>query len=243
MSLVVTAIGLCLAGGGYYLVAFAGRWRGWWAPQYTRSWLLQCFGILWLCAVAQVGYVRFVEDRPLDSVGLQAVPAVEFAVGVVLGCFVIALLAGLPEALLQRFDRMTPDQKGLFVLAQPIRWKVAAALTVGLTEVLLFYGYFMERLLELTGSPLWAVALATLVAGRSHLPRVEEIEVERVPVALASALALALLYLAFRNVFVVAGAQTLFSLVVLLGNSAEDALLGRDVADLDDEVAKAIRNA
>jgi len=243
VSFLVTVIGLCLAGGGYYLVGYAVRWRGWWAPQYTRSWLSQMFGILWISAVVQIGFVRFVEGRPLHSVGLQFVSPIEFGVGVVIGCFVIAVLAGLPEGLLQRFGRTIPDQKGLYILAQPIRWKVATALTVGITEVVLFYGYFMERSLELTGSPLWAISLATVVAGRSHLPRVEEIRVERIPIALAHAFALALLYLAYRNVFVVAGAQTLLSLIVLLGNSPGDALYGRELGDLDDEVERAVQNA
>lgn len=241
MNLLVTVIGLCMAGGGYYATARVGQWRGWWAPKYTRRWLLQQFGILWASAIVQLGFVQFVENRPLRSVGFDPVYPVDFVVGVVIGAFVIVVLGALPEGVLQRFGRAVPNEESLYILAQPVRWKVFAAFTVGVTEVVLFFGYFMERVLELTGSPLWAVGLSTVIAARSSLPEMGDIRLARIPVALGHGLALSVLYLAFRNVFVIAGAQTMVSLLGLLGNSAEDALFGREPTEFHDRVAQAIQ--
>ncbi|PSQ46462.1 hypothetical protein BRD15_09055 [Halobacteriales archaeon SW_6_65_15] len=126
------------------------------------------FALLWLLAVLQLGYVRFVENRPLDSIGLQPVSPLVFAFGVVVGFLLLAVLSAIPEVLLQQFGRALPDESGLFLLAQPPHWKVAVALSAGVPEAILFYGYLIERVIELTGNPLWAVGLSTLLAARAR---------------------------------------------------------------------------
>lgn len=243
MAALATVVGLCLAGGGYFVALLILRWRDWTAPKYSRALLLRVFALLWSLAALQLGYVRFVENRPLDSIGLEPVPPLVFAFGVVVGFLLLAVLSAIPEGILQQFGRALPDESGLFLLAQPPHWKLAVALTAGVPEAILFYGYLIERVIELTGNPLWAVGLSTVLAARASLPRRAEIRVERIPLAVGSALAPAILYLWFRNVLVVAGATTLTSALVLLMNAPEDALFGRELSDLDDRVARAIRNS
>lgn len=242
MGWVVTVIGLCLASGGYYVIGRIGRRRDWWASAYTRAGLLQMAGVLWVATILQLVFVRVIENRSLHSIGLRPVGLFEFVAGVGIACFVLMCLGCLPEVILQQFGRALPNERDLYLLAQPAYVKVVLGVTAGVTGVVLFNGYVLERVLELTGEPLWAVAVSTVVAARSNLPLLKEIRLAQVPTALTSSLVLALLYLFFRNVLVVAGGQTLLSVLVFLSNSPEDALFGRELSDFDDRVVRAVRN-
>ena len=54
-------------------------------------------------------------------------------------------------------------------------YMIKALLVVGLGEELLFRGYFYERLREITGSPIWAVALSAILFGLWHYPNGQDI--------------------------------------------------------------------
>lgn len=122
----------------------------------------------WLAAVALLGWVVAVEGRPPGSLtGRRLDPAVFLGVVVagVVGMFAVS--AAIPVV----FDRLglggieaTMEQLG----DRSVGAILVTAVTAGITEELLYRGYAIERLIEVTGSPLFAGALSVVAFGVAH---------------------------------------------------------------------------
>lgn len=130
------------------------------------------------------------------------------------------------------------DQAVVFMLAQPTRWKVALAVTAGITEEIMFRGYVIERTLELTGSAPLAGALSVVVFTAAHLPgrRVQVVLSE----VLGAAIGLVIAYFLFRNVLVLAVIHASIDLIVLVTNEPTDTLEQVDTSNLNERVLKRI---
>lgn len=122
----------------------------------------------WLTAVALLGWVVVVEGRPLGSVtGRRLTPVVFLGVVVAGVAGMFAVSAAIPVV----FDRLglgsieaTMEQLG----ERSVSAILFTAVTAGVTEELLYRGYAIERLVELTGNPLFAGALSMGAFGAVH---------------------------------------------------------------------------
>jgi len=122
----------------------------------------------WLAAAALLGWVVIVEGRPLDSVtGRRLAPVVFLGVVAAGVAGMFAVSAAIPVV----FDRLglgsieaTMEQLG----ERSVAAILFTAVTAGVTEELLYRGYAIERLVELTGSPLLAGALSVGAFGAVH---------------------------------------------------------------------------
>lgn len=125
-----------------------------------RRWLL-LIGPHWLVASLVVANVAWGEQRSLHSIGLERPSIRDLGVGVagfVVGVGSFAVTQPLVQAL-----GLTSTSAGIETLAMLPLWVIVAiALTAGITEEILFRGYPIERLAELTGN-LWVGAAVTVI--------------------------------------------------------------------------------
>lgn len=125
-----------------------------------RRWL-RLIGPSWFVAGVVVAGVVWVERRSLDSIGLERPSVRDLGLGVagfVVGVVSFALTQPLVQAL-----GLTSTTTGVRTLATFPMWVVVAiALTAGITEEVLFRGYPIERMAEVTGN-LWVGAAVTFV--------------------------------------------------------------------------------
>lgn len=123
----------------------------------------------WVLALGLLGLVLFWEERTLGSIGIKKMTwrdALWGVVGFVIGAFSFVLTTPLVSAL-----GLGTTSGGIARLAQmPLALRVVIVITAGVTEEILFRGYPIERLNELTGS----LGLAALIAYEAfvllHIP-------------------------------------------------------------------------
>ena len=132
----------------------------------TKAILLNEAGI-WLLALVILAIVRFWEKQPLASIGL--VPptrsAILFGAKVVLALVALAVIAGLA---VQSTGLPMPEQPAELVISLPVWIQLLVALSAGFTEEILFRGYAIERMTELTGSRWIGALLPVFVFGAAH---------------------------------------------------------------------------
>jgi membrane protease YdiL (CAAX protease family) len=164
---IATIVGLVLALGVTTLFAFL-KPGGKSAPINQSRHLV----VTWGTCVALLALVLFWERRPLSSIGIVWGNYWAWFIGVViggaiLGTSVISIwMAGrsgkppIPE----------DSEQGLMrVMATPPWFRWAVVLTAGITEEIMFRGYPVERLLEMTGNLWLAAAIPLAVFVFAHL--------------------------------------------------------------------------
>ena len=108
----------------------------------------------WLLVAGVLAYVRFVERRPLASIGFTAPRARDVAIAVVAGIAILGVLAAIYA--------LGPDETGKLatLTATPPWWRLISVARAAVGEEVVFRGYAIERLSELTGRR-WLAALAS----------------------------------------------------------------------------------
>lgn len=111
----------------------------------------------WIAVIGTVCYIRLVERRSLDSIGLRLPSAADIL-------WAIALWpAGMMFTSLVHSFVPPPPSPGLDVMMSlSIPVLLGVVVTASLTEEVVFRGYLVERLRELTGT-LWGGAAISLV--------------------------------------------------------------------------------
>jgi membrane protease YdiL (CAAX protease family) len=124
-------------------------------------------GTFWALALIILAIVRFWEGRPLGSIGLvrPTRSAILFGAKIVLVLIALALAAGLP---VQSTGLPMPEQPAELVISLPVWLQLFVALSAGFTEEVLFRGYAIERMTELTGNRWIGALLPILVFGAAH---------------------------------------------------------------------------
>lgn len=152
--------------------------------------------VLWVLVLALLALVRIGEGRPWRSIGLRPLPLrwLAAAVGIGIGLsLLVPLLGALAATLLPADDAATVGS----VVERSWPVLLVAVITAAMTEEVLFRGYAMERLLELTGSTWLAVLVPLAAFTLTHAGGWSTAHV--VGVVLPLGLALGLLYLVRRN--------------------------------------------
>ena len=122
----------------------------------------------WLATLALLGWVVAVEGRPLGSLTGRRLDTAVFLGVVVAGVAgMFAVSAAIPVV----FDRL--GLEGIEATMEQLSDRsiggiLVTAVTAGVTEELLYRGYAIERLIEVTGSPLFAGALSVVAFGVAH---------------------------------------------------------------------------
>ena len=132
----------------------------------TKAILLNEAGI-WALTLLILAIVKFWERRPLSSIGLvrPTQNAILFGAKIVLVLIGLALVAGLA---VQSTGLPVPQQPEELVMSLPIWLQLFVAVSAGFTEEVLFRGYAIERMTELTGSRWIGALLPVVVFGAAH---------------------------------------------------------------------------
>lgn len=128
--------------------------------------------IWWIYIAAMLLYVRKVERRPLSSIGFRAPGIGNTLIGVVAGVAVLAVLGAMYFLVLPALhlnDSVAATANGGALLATPFWWRLVSTVRAAVSEEVLFRGYAMERIEELTGSRVVATALSLAVFTLDHV--------------------------------------------------------------------------
>jgi membrane protease YdiL (CAAX protease family) len=123
----------------------------------------------WVLALVLLGIVLLWEKQPLTSIGINAMSWRDVLWGVtgfVVGVFSFVLTIPLVNAL-----GLDATSGGIAELAQiPIALRIVIVVTAGITEEILFRGYPIERLNNLTGRLGLSALIAYVVFVLLHIP-------------------------------------------------------------------------
>ena len=123
----------------------------------------------WVVAVALLLLVLIWEGRPLRSIGLKAPKWSDLGWG--FGGFIVGVIAfGLVGPIVIKYG-LGSTLEGISTLASlPLYVTILIALTAGVTEELLFRGYAIERLSEISGSTTIGACAAYVIFVGLHAP-------------------------------------------------------------------------
>ncbi len=126
--------------------------------------------VIWTLTLALLGIVLFWERRPLRSIGLGRPTWAALRSGAIMtgGLIVLAMIAG---GLVQWAGLPVGDDgQTALVMGMPIWLQLIVVLTAGFTEEILFRGYAIERMTELTRSRWLGAIIPIIVFGGVHAP-------------------------------------------------------------------------
>jgi len=125
---------------------------------------------MWGLTLVVLAIMLFGERRPLASIGLvrPTSAALQTGAGLAMILLVLATIAGaIVQALGPPTEAGGPE---MMVLGLPLWLQLFAAVSAGFTEEILFRGYAIERLTELTGRRWLGALLPVIVFGAVHAP-------------------------------------------------------------------------
>ncbi|MHC1727966.1 MAG: CPBP family intramembrane glutamic endopeptidase [Syntrophobacteraceae bacterium] len=162
-----TIAGLCIAlFGPALLLSPSRRLPGKQGRMQTRVFELL---FLWTLAGAIIGLVLCLEGLPLSSIGFE--PRLRSVImGLLLALFFNRAVAPFAYWMIRKMG--APGfEAGLAAMARMPAWfLIFAAITAGVVEEILYRGYAIERMAQLTGSYALAGMISTAVHALMHLP-------------------------------------------------------------------------
>jgi membrane protease YdiL (CAAX protease family) len=160
--------------------------------------LLANEAIWWLYVIGMLAYVMGIERRPLSSIGFKRLGARDLAIAIGAGMAILAALACIYYLI---FPLLHWDlSQGMNQLAAtPLWWRFISTVRAAVSEEVLFRGYAMERLRELTGSRGVAASVSCAIFMLDHVPSWGW---QHLAIAATGGIALTLLYLWRRNLWV-----------------------------------------
>ncbi|ELZ95202.1 hem operon protein [Haloferax mucosum ATCC BAA-1512] len=190
-------------------------------PDDFRADLLVSDANKWIVFALLCSYVVFVEGRSLSSMTGRTLDPLSFVAAVGGGVVVLFAANAVTAPLFDRFGVGSLDDDIADFTSLSVRHRLFVATTAGITEEVLFHGYAIERLLELTGSPLLAGGVSFLAFAASHAVGWDREAVARIAVP---ALLTTAMYLLVRDVVVLVAIHALNDAVgLLLAGSVRDA--------------------
>jgi uncharacterized protein len=128
--------------------------------------------VWWTLVGLLLAYVRWVERLPLESIGFRKPGMRDIFIGIAAGIVILAGLAGIYFALLPALHfkedpRVTEMMSQM--LAKPRWWRLTLILRGAIAEEIVFRGYVIERLRELTGRLSIAGILSCTVFALEHV--------------------------------------------------------------------------
>lgn len=189
-----------------------------WIDEFADTTHLMAYeAVWWLATLALVMYVRMAERRPLASIGLVRPSIRALALGTAAGVVVTVVMGVLYLLVLPALhltDQAANTTNAHLLAMTPLWWRLLSCVRAAAAEEVMFRGYAIERLQELSGSrsiALWvSCAVFTLAHvgawGWSHLI-----------VVAAGGLAFSLLYLWKRNLWINMTAHLVVDVVAILG--------------------------
>ncbi len=128
--------------------------------------------VVWWCfAAALVAWLRFGEGLPLSSIGLHR-PTWKSLLYALLASVALIAVFIVHFAVIVPLFHMNASAAGAernLILSRPYWYRVLLVLRAAVVEEILFRGYMIEKVRQLTGSTLLAVALSIATFTYAHL--------------------------------------------------------------------------
>jgi membrane protease YdiL (CAAX protease family) len=187
--------------------------------------------VMWGLTAIVLAIVLLWERRPLASIGLVRPTALSLQYGAALTVAILALAmaaGAIAEAFGPKLDSGAQDA---LITSLPLWLQFLVVVSAGFTEEILFRGYAIERLTELTGRRWLAAALTIVIFGALHAPFWG---IAHAVVAGFTGLWLTLAYLWRRDLWTNITAHALFDglLFVVADMRAEDGTTALDLLHL-----------
>lgn len=154
--------------------------------------------IWWLYVTGMLFYVLRVERRTLSSIGFRRLGARDVAIGIGAGIAILAALACIYYLIFPLLD-WDLSQGMNRLAATPLWWRLISTVRAAVSEEVLFRGYAMERLRELSGSRGIAAGVSCAIFMLDHVPAWGW---QHLAIAATGGISLTLLYLWRRNLWV-----------------------------------------
>jgi uncharacterized protein len=140
-----------------------------WENEFANIRHLVGYEIIWWALIGLVLlYVRSVERRPLTSIGFRAPGVRGVLMAIAVGVVMLAGLAAIYYVLFPALH-MSEGQQMNQLIATPFLWRFISVIRAAVGEEVLFRGYAIERLQELTGSRTVAAVLSCTVFSLAHV--------------------------------------------------------------------------
>jgi membrane protease YdiL (CAAX protease family) len=154
--------------------------------------------IWWALIAAVLLYVGLVERRPQTSIGFRAPHGRDIIIAIGAGIVILAGTAGIYYGLFPALHISEGSQMNRLI-ATPFWWRLISVIRAAVGEEVLFRGYSMERIRELTGSMRIASILSCTIFTLEHIGTWG---VSHLLIAGFGGVALTALYLWRRNLWV-----------------------------------------
>jgi len=144
-----------------------GRWI---APGESISALLRREAIWWFYAAAVLIWLAFVERLPLTSIGFRR-PGWKTVLFGLLGTLAVLFVMALHWGVIVRvfhLDTTAVLERQRMILSQPYWFRVLLVMRAAVVEEILFRGYMIEKVRQLTGSGILAIAVSVLTFTWAH---------------------------------------------------------------------------
>jgi uncharacterized protein len=145
-----------------------GRWL---APGDSISALLIRELVWWLYAAGVLGWLRLVEGLPISSIGLHrpAWKGLWYALAAAAALLVVFVVHFAVIVPLFHLNAGTAGAERNLILARPYWYRVLMVLRAAVVEEILFRGYLIEKVRQLTGSSILAIAVSVAAFTYAHL--------------------------------------------------------------------------
>jgi membrane protease YdiL (CAAX protease family) len=153
--------------------------------------------LTWVVTFALLILIKYGEGRAYSRLGFAPLTIKDGLLAAVIG-IVLSISVPLLTLLVSQFLPSTTEGSILDTAQAPWFILLLGVLTAGITEEIIFRGYLIERLSELTGKPLFAVGVSVIAFSLPHLLNWNISHV--VGVVLPLGLILSWLYLWKRNI-------------------------------------------
>jgi membrane protease YdiL (CAAX protease family) len=140
-----------------------------WVNQFANVGNMVGYEAIWWAVVAfMLAYVRLVERRPLGSIGLRAMRMRDGVAAIAAGVATLTGLAIIYYVVFPRIGVSENSQMGQLLVA-PAWWRASVVVRAAVSEELLFRGYGISRLEEITRSRVTAALLSGAVFTIVHV--------------------------------------------------------------------------
>lgn len=123
----------------------------------------------WVLVAVMLAYIAFVERKPMSSIGLRKPNLASIIWGVVGGLVLFLGALAIYTLVFPAFGLHLNDKAAAAIFQTPTVYRMALVLRAAVAEEILYRGYPIERIDELTGSRAVAAAISWAVFTCAHL--------------------------------------------------------------------------
>ena len=158
--------GLCIA-----IVFCLAPLAQWIAPGKSQPELLAHEAVWWSFALILLLWLRYVEHLPFSSIGLRRPTGKTIGFGILAGVVLIAIMI-IQFAVIIPMLHLSPAQslaEKAAIMRHSLGYRILLVLRATVVEEILFRGYLIEKIRQLTGSVTLAVIVSVAAFTYAHL--------------------------------------------------------------------------